>query len=99
MTANKTVLPVRQVCSHLDRLSADLEAAAHPALDDLTAKVLAPQRAVSPGMLFSAPQCAVCRVSFSYRCSGPHVRAVLSDAQSTLCKAAIAGSEKFWEHT
>ena len=31
--------PLRQVCSHLDRLSADLEAAAHPALDDLTAKV------------------------------------------------------------
>ena len=32
----------RQVCSHLDQLSADLEAAAHPALDALTPKVRGP---------------------------------------------------------
>ncbi|KAK9843506.1 hypothetical protein WJX81_006534 [Elliptochloris bilobata] len=37
LRALEVVLDV--VCSHLDRLSADLEAAAHPALDDLTAKV------------------------------------------------------------
>ncbi len=33
-----------QVCNHLERLSVDLEAAAHPALDALTRKV--PHRAV-----------------------------------------------------
>ena len=30
---------ITQVCSHVDELSRELEATAHPALDDLTAKV------------------------------------------------------------
>ena len=35
--ANKTFL---QICTYLERLTADLEAAAHPALDALTAQVM-----------------------------------------------------------
>ena len=42
-----------QVCTHLERLTSELEAAAHPALDALTNKVQAGH------MLCSPPECNV----------------------------------------
>lgn len=74
------VLCGRQVCSHLDQLSADLEAAAHPALDDLTAKVCGPGRPL--GMRSRPARCGYWLTAGLLRVSAEHV----SGMSGALCE-------------
>ena len=68
-----------QVCTYLERLTGDLEASAHPALDALTAQVLHLDNILYRGkkVQMTAPRCLRINISSRLQCNA---------SVSTLCK-------------